>query len=153
MRPLLGEWHRDFSLPFPCVAQLWPTAHDWFTEDDEHPDFTLEVEAPAEGDAPTLDQIRQAWQLATDSGATPLMNVSVVPAEPWGVAVTGMVEALYVVGQALEPELLDRIADSLGANVLTTPALNLDAEPILTSAGFDAIGDAHAWAWEWLYGA
>lgn len=139
MRPLLGPWHWDFSGPFPCVAQLWPTAHNWFTEADAHDDFTLEVAEPAEEDAPTLDQLREAWQLANDHGATPLMNVSVVPAEPYGAAVTGEVEAFYIVGHVLDPELVERIARVLGAEgaatSATTRALSAAASELLTHAG------------------
>lgn len=156
MQPLLGPWHWDFSGPFPCVAQLWPTAHDWFTEADTHDDFTLEVEEPVDEHAPTLDQLREAWQLATDQGATPLMNVSVVPAEPYGVAVTGEVEAFYIVGHSLDPELVDRIARLLGVDGTTTSArtraTSTAAGELLTHAGRDAIDGGELRAWEWMYG-
>ena len=155
MQPLLGPWHRDFSGPFPSVAQLWPTAHDWFTEADTHDDFTLEVEELVDESEPALDQLRAAWQLATDQGATPLMSMSVVPAAPYGAAVTGEVEAFYIVGQSLDSELVDRIARLLGADGATTSvittATSTTAGELLAQAGRDAIDGGELRAWEWMY--
>ena len=51
MQPLLTRWHLDYSLPFPCVAQLWPTGHDWFAETDAHPELTLTVDEAWDGPA------------------------------------------------------------------------------------------------------
>ena len=83
MQPHLGTWHQDFSGPFPCVAQLWPSAHNWFAEADLHGDLSLGIEGP-EDRQPTLAQVRAAWEYATARGATPLLSISVVPTAPHG---------------------------------------------------------------------
>lgn len=59
--PQATQWAWDFSMPYPTVAQLWPTQHDWFTEEQRHENFTLEVAVPADGHASTLDTLRIAW--------------------------------------------------------------------------------------------
>lgn len=152
MQPLLTRWHVDFSAPFPSVAQLWPTGHDWFAETDAHPELTLTVDEAWDGPAPSLAQVRQAWQYADSQGATPLVNLTVVPAAPWGEAVVGQIEAFYVVTQtpALDiSEGLARILDAPGA-YRATPFP--DVTQLMHHAGLSAPGaEACLHAWEWIY--
>jgi len=151
MQPHLGTWHQDFSGPFPCVAQLWPSAHNWFAEADNHLDFSLVIEEPNDNQQPTLAQVRAAWEYATVRGATPLLSISVVPATPYGDAVTGEIEAFYVVGTKLDGlgGALDRILDSTGTAV---GDLARDAASVMQHAGLAAHPEEELRAWEWMYG-
>ena len=143
MQPVLGPWHHDFSGPFPCIAQLWPTGHDWFTEADVHDDFTLTVEGPLDHEPPTLVQLRDAWTLTRHVGATPLANVSVVPAEPWGHAVAGEIEAFYAVGLRLEDgPLAAQLNELLGFPGSPRPYMPRDGAHALQLAGLPAVGYA-----------
>lgn len=62
-----GDWSNDWSQPWPCIGQLWPTAQNWFLAEANRDDFTLQV---ARGDEskgasyPTLPQLDRAWWLA-----------------------------------------------------------------------------------------
>lgn len=157
MQPHLGSWQGDFSAPYPCVAQLLPTAHDWFAEAVTREDFTL-GDAELTGDAladsatPTVEQLHQAWKLAKDSGATPLISLSIVPAEPYGHAVVGEIEAFYVVGNPLRHELLQGITELLGVEGAARSVLKSDANEMLTLAGREPVNGAELHTWEWMYG-
>ena len=138
MAQQMPQWSWDFSLPFPCVAQLWPTYEDWFGEADQHADLTLEIEEPGEGWEPRIDQVREAWAFAASNGANPCLSISVVPGAPVGESVVGRIEAFYVTGSARS---LERVAGDL-ARILGIPG----AEPIGPLRGESAL------AWEWMYG-
>lgn len=144
MRPLVGNWHRDFSLPFPSVGQLWPTGHDWFVEIDAHPDFTLTVEEPEPGHAPALQQLRQAWRHAAWRGAIPLMMISLVPVAPWGAAVCGRIEAFYTLTQTSEAGLAADLEQLLGTGPAAAVAAFKDAAHLCREAGLSAEGPERA---------
>jgi len=59
-----GDWSKDWSQPWPCIGQLWPTACNWFVAEANRDDFTLQV-ARADGSEgaiyPTLGQLNRAW--------------------------------------------------------------------------------------------
>jgi hypothetical protein len=132
MGMLMPAWWNDFSLPFPCVAQLWPSMHAWFTEAELHSDLTLEVEEPAEGYCPRLEQVRLAWAYTASRGASPSMSLCMVPGEPVGEAVVGRIDAFYASNADEETAAeLARILDRAGK------------EPF----GF---GPEGALAWEWM---
>lgn len=144
MQPLLEDWHTDFSLPQPSVAQLLPTGHDWFTESDTHPDLTLLVEGAEGEQAPTLAQVRQAWSRAVEGGVQPFVAMHVVPAVPWGVAVVGQIEAFYVAGEGTSVRELTNELDRILSVPSGAPVVPLDARtdhpaPLVR-------------AWEWMYG-
>ena len=140
MRPLMPDWHRDFSLAFPCVAQLWPTSHEWFTEAENHSDLVLVVEAPEEGWWPQLNQVHQAWRLSAEHDLHPRMMVSVVPVisalgELDGVAAE--IEAFYVDALPETASVIAQLEEILGA--APGPSVGpLRGESVL--------------AWEWMYG-
>ena len=144
MRPLIPQWHWDFSLPWPCVAQLWPTGHDWFVEAARRGDFDLVVEEPDEGWVPQLAALEDAWRFAVGCGLTPHLAMNVLPSVRIVAGstrvdgVTGCVEAFYVttpLGSAADA--IDRLQGLLG-HVAAEPTGPLRGEPYL--------------AWEWLYG-
>lgn len=144
MRPLIPQWHWDFSLPWPCVAQLWPTGHDWFVEAARRGDFDLVVEEPDEGWVPQLAALEDAWRFAVGCGLTPHLAMNVLPTVRTVAGstrvdgVTGCVEAFYVttpLGSAADA--IDRLQGLLG-HVAAEPTGPLRGEPYL--------------AWEWLYG-
>lgn len=140
MRLLMPEWHWDFSLPFPCVAQLWPTSHDWFTEAESHDDLVLVVEAPAEGWWPQLDQLREAWRLATVHELNPRMMVSVVPV----VSASGQLDG---VAAEIEAFYVDVVPE--------TASVIAQLEAILGAYAGPSVGPQRGesvLAWEWMYG-
>lgn len=143
MQPLMPEWSWDFSLPWPCVAQLWPTSHDWFSEARERGDFRLEVEEPAEGWAPTLDQLEEAWGIATRAGAAPQLAMNVLPAVTRAgedvelSGVSGAIEAFYIAASPSNDAVRDQLEATL-RRAGARPIGPLAGEPVL--------------AWEWLYG-
>lgn len=150
MRPLLDRWYEDFGQPVPCVAQLWPTTHDWFREADAHDDLTLRVETTVNGTEPTLAQLRAAWALALELDLTPVLSMSLEPAAPWGESVVGAIEAFYVIGgkapwretvEALNSTQSAAFAEALGS-------------PGASSSVMLSFGDTHGlpWlSWEWFY--
>lgn len=153
MQPHLGRWHLDFSGPYPSVAQLWPTAHNWFAEADTHDDFFLEVEELMEGVwFPTVEQVRAAWECAASAGATPLLSITVVPAEPWGKAVAAQLEAFYVIGVDLTPQLIDQVTGIFGSAPGRSAGLARNVDEILTHADRSPLPGAEVRSWEWMYG-
>lgn len=152
MQPLLTRWHVDFSAPLPSVAQPWPTAHDWFTETEAHRDLTLTVLEAWQEPAPTLGQVRQARDHATAQGATALMNLTVVPAKPWGAAVTGEIEAYYVAIPVPDPTLEAELAQIMGAPGESTEAPFRNVTELMHYAGLPALRvRACMLTWEWMY--
>lgn len=139
MAPKLVDWHQDFSLPYPCVAQLWPTMEAWFQEADDHDDLTLIIQEPGEGYSPTLAKVRQAWEFAADRAVTPALAISVVPHRDIRGAVIGEIEAFYVtdIAQPFD-EISGDLAEILGAD---------GAAPPLALPGVE-----RALGWEWMYG-
>lgn len=102
------EWSHDFSLSFPQVAQLWPTADNWFLEADRHDDFTLEIDEPMEGEFPDLATLRGAWVRAAELGLVPMMHMIVKPHPELEGHVIGVLDALVVVG---EPHQADAVSE------------------------------------------
>jgi hypothetical protein len=152
MRPLLTRWRCDFTGPQPSVAQLWPTDHDWFTEAEVHRDLTLTVLEAWQEPAPTLSQVRQAWEHATAQGATALMNLTVVPAEPWGEAVTGEIEAFYVTTPFPDPTLGEELTQIMGAPGHPKAAPFRNVTELMHYAGLPGPGAAASMlTWEWMY--
>ena len=152
MRPLIPVWHWDFSLPQPCVAQLWPTEHDWFSEADRHSDFVIKLDAPSEGWYPSESAVREAWTLAARHALQPKLAMGVepvaVPAFAAGYdavdtgryeleGVAGMVEAFYVDRTSGKDDIVAQLTRILGAS--PAPSIGpLQGEDVL--------------AWEWIYG-
>ncbi|MCY1718601.1 hypothetical protein OVA26_16815 [Microbacterium sp. SL62] len=139
MAEKVGPWQNDFSLPYPCVAQLWPTTVDWFAEADEHDELTLVAEENGDRPSPTSDELRRAWTLAAGVSVTPAMAISVVPDPATPDAVVGQIEAFYLIGN--EPEVA-AIAQRI-AGILREPGKT----PVLPLSVTD-----HVLAWEWMYG-
>jgi len=152
MQPHLGRWHVDFGGPYPSVAQLWPTTHHWFAEADDHADFSLAVDEPMNDWSPRVDQLRAAWEAAAAHGATPLLSISVVPAEPWGKAVTGEIEAFYVVGVDLSAQLIDELTLIFGTSPGRSAAYARDVDELLVHADLPPLPGAEVQSWEWMYG-
>lgn len=154
MRDIVGtHWYGDFSFPLPTVAQLLPSAHDWFKEADNRPEFTLYVEEPLNEEipTPTLEQLRQAWNLATKMGAIPLLHVNMLPTEPWGEGITGGIEGFYVVGARKLPALLRTpTAQILGSPGSSDSHMTATPTKLLEEAGLRPIPGAGMLAWEWL---
>lgn len=153
MQPHLGRWHLDFSGPYPSVGQLWPTAHDWFSDADVHEDFSLRVEELMDGVwFPTVGQVRAAWECAAAAGATPLASITLVPAEPWGSAVVAELEAFYVVDINLSAQLIEQITTIFGHAPGRSAALAGDVAEILVHADLPPVPGAEVRSWEWMYG-
>ena len=102
-----NNWSKDWSLPWPSVGQLWPTAHDWFSEDQSHDDFQLKI-APAgrysHKSAPELQQLRQAWRFAAEHhDVVPLLMMDLRPPGPMDQAITGQITAFIVIAKQFQP--------------------------------------------------
>ena len=152
MQPHLGSWHYDFSLPFPQVGQLWPTAHDWFAETENHPEFTLSIDEPDEEEQRfTLTQLRTAWHLARTQGATPMMNMLLLPQSPWGEVIEGTIEAFYVIGSDLSNALQDQLDQLMGTKGRPNSVTGT-AEELALHAGLTVSSPPQLRAWEWMYG-
>lgn len=153
MRPHLGQWHRDFSGPFPSIAQLWPTAHNWFAEADTHPDLTLTITEAVGVATPTLDDVRTLWDCATARDITPLLAVTMIPGQPVGEAFIGEIEAVYMVGATTDMQSLDEVFDHMIGMIGASSTGTADnASELMRHAGLNPrAGDALR-AWEWTYG-
>lgn len=153
MRAHLGQWHRDFSGPFPSVAQLWPTAHNWFAEADTHADFTLTVSEAVGVATPTLDDVRTLWDCATARGFIPLLAVTMIPGQPVGEAVIGEIEAVYVIGPAIDMRPLEDVFDHMiGMTGASSTVTTDNAGELMGHAGLNPRQGDVLRAWEWLYG-
>lgn len=102
------DWYWDFSVPFPVVAQLWPTADDWFAEADRHDDLTIQIDEPMEGAFPDLATLRTAWERATELGLVPMLYMTVTAHPERDRHIIGGFEAFAVVG---EPHQTDALAE------------------------------------------
>lgn len=151
MQPhIAGEWSKDWGQPFPCIGQLWPTAHDWFAEHATREDFQLSVEAPLVGEAPSVKRLQEAWDYAKAYNAVPMVMMNLLPPTPTAPAIVGEIEAFYVVS-AIYDELIeigvsstvgsvgDRVGSVLGKNVLGQ------------KAGIGTADEVHViYSWEWM---
>lgn len=57
------DWSKNWSLPWPSIGQLWPTAHNWFAEHHCRQDFQLTVVSVASDLAkptPNLQELQRA---------------------------------------------------------------------------------------------
>lgn len=155
MQPIIqGKWWWDFSLPFPQVGQLLPTAHNWFLEADRRSDFSISVDEPAEGENPDLAALRAAWEEAVSIGATPLINMDLAPDTAGGPRhVTGAVASFYIV---YAPKLESEV-NNLAAALMPNPGSNyqpfhLDAIGLLTEAEVPVPNEPLTFrGWDWLY--
>ena len=138
MRPLCFPRGNDFSVPFPAVAGLWPTGHDWFAEADRHEDFRLDAGFFGTEGVPGLEAIGAAWEYAAGEGLEPALALSVVPVEPWGrPAVLSAIEGFAVFSAPREQDAVLR-------GLLT--GFRRRTDPV---SGWDAAGRPVT-AWEWL---
>jgi hypothetical protein len=138
MRPLVRPWRSDFDVPFPCVARVSSSGHDWFAEAGEHPEsFRLSMTFFGIPGMPSVAEVEGAWRWAAGQGLSPVLSMSLVPAAPWGQAVVGAVEALCVDGPG--EEQVDVLASFLGRGRLRRDPLE----------GFTA---SRPVAWEWVVG-
>ena len=138
MRPLVRPWRGEFDVPFPCVARVSSSGHDWFAEAGEHPEsFRLSMTFFGIPGVPSVAEVEEAWRWAAGQGLSPVLSMSLVPAAPWGQAVVGAVEALCVDGPS--EEQVDVLASFLGRSRLRRNPLE----------GFTARRPV---AWEWAVG-
>src|SRR5699024_2649910 len=114
---IASDWSKDWSRPWPSVGQLWPTAHDWFVEDQQRDDFHLRVAIPETESgtpSPDLQQLHQAWRLAAQRPDTaPLVMLDLLPQHAMAKNVTGEISAFTVVGQRLNPALTNQLSTIL----------------------------------------
>lgn len=97
MQPMALGWHPRRFLDRPAVARLVLSAEPWiplarYNKDD------LAVEIATSScttDPPTLAAVEQAWAAGMTAGL-PTFTITFVPAQPWGKAVTGLIEAFEV---------------------------------------------------------
>ncbi|OAZ41439.1 hypothetical protein A9Z40_01820 [Microbacterium arborescens] len=144
MQPLLGRWHEQFSLPFPSVAQQWPSTVDWFAQADEHDDLTLMQDR----DGPTVDELREAFRLAQERSATPALSATIVPTQPWGEHVAAELEAFYIVGsERVVSGLVDKLDVLLGWPSRPRPVMPFDYASLCPD-----VADPRVRGWEWMYG-
>ena len=135
---LVRPWRSDFDVPFPCVARVSSSGHDWFAEAGEHPEsFRLSMTFFGIPGMPSVAEVEGAWRWAAGQGLSPVLSMSLVPAAPWGQAVVGAVEALCVDGPG--EEQVDVLASFLGRGRLRRDPLE----------GFTA---SRPVAWEWVVG-
>ncbi|MGJ0202770.1 hypothetical protein NHL51_01245 [Leucobacter sp. gxy201] len=153
MRPIIhGNWHHDFSIPFPQVAQLWPSGHDWFAAQ-SHEDFRLEVEAADQGESPDLSALALAWTVALFSGWKPFMSLTILPTTQDG-SVVGAIEAFYI---AAPEEQSEQVRERMNTLHLPTPTNKLlgparEANELFAYSGFQVPTAPHiAWGSEWMY--
>lgn len=153
MREHLGRWHQDFSAPYPTVAQLSASRHDWIAEADLHDDFDIDVDSPLDSAGPTLEQVRVGWSTALEHGAEPMINMTLTPARPWGASVTGFIDAFYVVLPDDEAAAIARLDDALGF-AGTRSSIALRASSFSVNGDAEPAGDGPhvVRAWEWMYG-
>lgn len=133
-------------------SQLWPSTHNWFAEIDARADFSLAVDEPMDDWSPTVDQLQVAWEAVAAHGATPLLSIRVVPAQPWGKSVTGEIEAFYVVGTGLGAQLIEELTLILGTSPGRSAAYARNADELLVHAGLPPLPGAEVRSWEWMYG-
>jgi len=119
-----NNWSKDWSLPWPSVGQLWPTAHDWFSEDQSHDDFQLKI-APAERyspkSAPELQQLLQAWSFAAaHQDVVPLLMMDLLPPGPMDKAITGQITAFVVVAKQFHPAITQELMQILSQSSEST---------------------------------
>ena len=96
MQSFIPHWHDvDFFCPLPCVGRVAYSEVNWPALAVEHDDLTLSAELMGDT-APDVNAVSRAWAVARRNGGRPALTVSLLPAAPWGRAVTGAIEALYV---------------------------------------------------------
>ena len=86
--------------------------------------------------APDVNAVSRAWAVARRNGGRPALTVSLLPAAPWGRAVTGAIEALYVTD-----------VDEDQAGLITAILDRRPAAPLLVPPDGWATGPVHAWEW------
>lgn len=137
------DWSKNWSLPWPSVGQLWPTAHDWFSEEQNRVDFQLQI-ATAERDSPKsarqLQQLRQAWWFAAaHQDVVPLLMMDLLPPGPMDQAITGQVTAFIVVAKRVYPPVAQELIQILSPPSESTNLL--DQEELRAASGLDADHD------------
>lgn len=154
MQPLIqGKWHNDFSLPFPQVAQLLPSAHPWFMEAQRRSDFSLSVTEPIDFAFPLLSQLETVFNEAVLREWTPLLSLMLQPTREPGV-IDGAIEALYIVAPATATE---DVADLMRAHDLPELSTALrgpsrTSQDLLAWCGLPVPAEPLvAWGSEWIY--
>lgn len=154
MNPIIhGKWHNDFTLPFPQVGQLLPSAHPWFMEALQRPDFSLSVTEPIDYEFPQLSQIEAVYNEAMLREWTPLLSLMLQPTRTPGV-IEGAVEAIYIVAPAAASEDVAELMRSHDLPDLSTrlKGPSRSGRDLLTWVGLPIPeGDIVAWGSEWIY--
>ena len=136
MQSFKPHWHDvDFFCPLPCVGRVAYSEANWPALAVEHDDLTLSAELMGDT-APDVNAVSRAWAVARRNGGRPALTVSLLPAAPWGRAVTGAIEALYVTD-----------VDEDQAGLITAILDRRPAAPLLVPPDGWATGPVHAWEW------
>ncbi|NWN87281.1 MAG: hypothetical protein HLX51_01850 [Micrococcaceae bacterium] len=155
IRNVIGtNWSHDWSLPFPTIAQLWPTAHDWFQELELHDDFHLQVVRPDTNEAnaaPHIDQLREAWEYVTEQPeSVPLMLMNLLPPPPPTNTIIGEIAAFYVVVDRPNVYICDSLKTILDSP-LRASANSIDEESLFVEAQVEHFAHPRILrAWEWM---
>ncbi|GAA1621919.1 hypothetical protein [Leucobacter chromiireducens] len=154
MNPIIrGKWHNDFTLPFPQVGQLLPSAHPWFMEALQRPDFSLSVTEPIDYEFPQLSQIEAVYNEAMLRAWTPLLSLMLQPTRTPGV-IDGAVEALYIVAPTAASEDVAELMRSHDLPDISTrlKGPSRSGRDLLAWVGLPMPeGDIVAWGSEWIY--
>ena len=125
--PVTPEWMwtltADRSIartaPYPSLGLVF-SSHDWFKENQLHPDLHLDVDAAPSPPMPGLIELHQAWQQATAWGLHPAVLLDLTPDVPWGSAVKACIGAIAVFDAT--PEQITQLTTHLGSDRLRAPA-------------------------------
>lgn len=148
VHPLIRtRWYGDFSVPFPQLAELFPTEHNWFQLADEHPEFELFLE-DTRSEGFELNDLRAAYEAAKECGWTPLLTMHLIPMGTQG-TFAGAIEAFHVVAPEADSEAVEALLRKHNVPHLSTSLV----APYRSTAdliGRDATGLV-TWASEWMY--
>lgn len=152
MKPIIaGKWKGLFETPAPTVAELRPSAHDWFREADIHEDFSLGSVDTVHSWSPSIEQLRSAWYKTQVLGAVPLVHMEIAPDSGGGERhVTGFIEGFFVAAEGHNERIATDLFHILGKPPHVPIALNIGV--IRKEAGF-AHSDHRVtlMAWQWLF--
>lgn len=150
-----NDWSRDWSQPWPCIGQLWPTAHDWFVAEANHDDFVLQVaqgDQAGEAGGPHLSHVWNAWWAAHEHpNAAALLRMDLLPPAPGDAAVIGEISAFYVVSVGEHEKLTRQLEQILGQTSDALHGNEITVNTMAVKAGVRPIEQARmGYQWDWM---